>query len=125
MGALRTLVLLLVVLPLPGRAADMPLANTFASCAGRFSAEMEHAWLIADDRADRFKDHRAAFIDLLEAVVASDGKRDALNWRIEAKIAHADLLSRATFSNDADQSAWALRRASANIALCETYLLKS
>lgn len=125
MGGLKTLFVLLIVLPGPGRAGDDSLVATFASCAGRFSAELEHAWLIDTARSDQIAQRRRHFVDLLEASVPPDRQRRALGLRIEAKAAHARLLRQATFSGDADRARWAVHRARAEIAYCTGFLLES
>ena len=125
MSGLRTLLVLLLVVPMPGRAAEHPLVSAFASCAGRFSAELEHAWLMSDERASEIEYRRRQFIDLLNATVTADRRSQALNIRIDAKVAHAGLLSQATFSKDVVQSRWAKRRAKSEIAYCTGFLLES
>lgn len=124
MSGLKTLAPGLVALTLstlPARAmTDLP--NTFADCAGQFSATMEHAWLMQDPRAEEFDGHRQAFLSLLEAVGAEpDGAM--LNRRIAAKAAQAALLQQAAFGTDSDASRWAGRRAEAQLATCKLLLL--
>lgn len=125
MSGLKTFLILLVAMPLPAQATDASLMATFANCAGRFSAEMEHAWLMSDPRSDEFKQYRAKFIDLLEAVMSAEETRLALKLRIDAKLAHAALLTRATFSQDAEQLEWADERADAEIRQCSAVILGS
>ena len=102
-----------------------PLTHIFATCTGRFSAELEHAWLMQDERSSQIENRRRQFIDLLNATVPLDQRRDALNLRIDAKVAHALLLSQAAFSVEADRSEWAVRRARSEIAYCTGLLLES
>ncbi|NNE87123.1 MAG: hypothetical protein HKN27_03525 [Silicimonas sp.] len=125
MSGLKTVFVALLVLSQPLRAMDTPLIATFASCTGRFSAELEHAWLINDTRTAEIEHRRLQFIDLLDATVPPDARPDMLNLRIQAKVAHAGLLSQALFSQDADRSAWALRRAQSEISYCAGFLLDS
>ncbi len=114
---------LLGLLPVaPAFAYDDPL-RTFASCAGRLSAEMEHQWLMSDPASDRTEAQRAAMISLIDAIMAPGQGRDVLHWRIDAKQAHAVLLTRATFNDDEDDAAWALARAEAQLAACTGLLL--
>ena len=125
MGGLKTFIVGLVLagsIPSSAVASD-GIHWTFANCAGRLSAQMEHQWLINDANADRTKAHRAAMIALLEATMPRDGGRDVLARRIEAKQAQAVLLTRATFNDDADDAQWALRRAEMEIAHCVGMLL--
>lgn len=125
MSSLKTLLVLFFVLPALGRAAEDPLVSSFAACAGRFSAELEHAWLMNDVRTDEIAHRRTQFIDLLEATVPDDRRRHALHLRINAKVAHSQLLTTASFSRFADRSKWAARRARAEINYCTGFLLDS
>ncbi len=104
-------------------AAQPDTLKTFASCAGRLSAEMEHQWLLSDPASYQTEAHRAAMLSLVDAIMAPDQGRDVLNWRVDAKQAHAVLLTRATFNDDADDAAWALSRAEAELAACTGLLL--
>ncbi len=73
--------------------------------------------------SDRTEAQRASMLSLVEAIMTPDQGRDVLNWRIDAKQAHAVLLTRATFNDDADDAAWALNRAEAYLAACTGLLL--
>lgn len=106
----------------PAFAFDNPL-HTFASCAGRLSAQMEHQWLLSDPASDRTEAQRAAMLSLIDAIMTPEQGRDVLNWRIDAKQAHAVLLTRATFNDDAADARWAERRAVAELAACTGLLL--
>lgn len=124
MGEMKTLSFaLLLLLPLP--ASGQPLAALFAACTGRYSAEMEHAWLVQDDRAGHYEEKRGQFIELLEAVVPVENRRAALHLRIEAKMAHARLLTQASLSADQDRARWARGRARAEMNYCAGLLLDS
>ncbi len=125
MSGLKTLLTLLIVLPSPGGAAERSLMSDFATCAGRFSAELEHAWLMSDELADEIERRRHMFIDLLEAAIPSEQSCHALHLRIEAKVAHASLLTQATFSPDQERALWPVRRAKAEIAHCNSFLHES
>lgn len=107
---------------LPTLAGADPL-HTFATCTGRLSATMEHQWLMRDPAAERTEAQRAAMLSLLDAVMAPDQDRNALAWRIDAKQAHAVLLRRATFNDDAEDAAWALSQAETHLARCTGLLL--
>lgn len=128
MSGLKTLVLAFAVLlsglSAPARAQD--LTDTFAICAGRFSAAMEHGWLIGE-ASDRLEAERAAMITLLEAVQPADMPPRAghmiLHRRIEAKFAHARLLQRGTFSDDPAEARHALRLAEMRLASCRSLML--
>lgn len=105
--------------------ASEPLGQTFAVCAGRYSAEMEHAWLMHDRDTAEVTHRRQQFVDLVAAFVAPEDRRESLAYRINAKLAHARLLTQATFSQDEGQSVWAKKRARFQIAMCASYLLDS
>ncbi|WP_213546854.1 hypothetical protein [Vannielia litorea] len=122
MGRKRTMALagLLAVLSTPARAE--PLDMVFAACTGRFSALMEHQWLIPTPEVDTTTRRRAAMISLLEAVMPAGRGREVLARRIEAKHAQAVLLTRATFNDDAEDAQWAATRAEAEIASCAALL---
>ena len=125
MGALRKAIAALVIAAVPsGQAeAEPDIFWTFANCAGRLSALMEHQWLMGDPASDRTQAQRRAMIALLEATTPTDHLQPTLARRIEAKEAQARLLTRATFNDDADDAGWALRRSEAEIAACVGLLL--
>ena len=102
-----------------------PLTHIFATCTGRFSAELEHAWLMGHPEADSIAHRRAQFEDLLYAVATDGEQRDLLNRRINAKQAHAQILQQATFSTDSAQAEWARRRVNMEIGYCASFLLES
>ena len=126
MGALKScLAAVIAAISLPGPAvsgADT-LLYTFASCAGRLSAEMEHAWLMSEGDADRAEAQRSAMVSLVEAITPPDKGRDVLIWRVDAKVAQARLLNRATFNRDDADARWAARRAETEITYCVSLLL--
>ena len=124
----RTLFLcsLLAVLPF-GPAAQaslrLDLVTTFAGCVGRFSALMEHQWLMSDPAADQTEAERRAMLGLIEAILPADEARHAMHLRLIAKAAHARLLQRATFNDDPEDATWALTRAEAEIGQCRALML--
>lgn len=97
------------------------LTLTFAKCAGRYSAQMEHQWLLGKSGEDAGAE-RAAMIALLEAVMPAARAREALSKRIEAKFAQSRLLTRATFTKDQDSARWAARRAAEEIGSCRALM---
>jgi len=99
------------------------LQDVMTTCAGRMSAEMEFAWLRSDPEADRFEDQRWRFIEILEALGPATDMRDQLALRIDAKMAHANLLTTAHFGTDKDQAAWAKRHAVLHRKHCQDMLL--
>ncbi len=103
--------------------ANTDLVNAFAGCAGRFSAETEHAWLMGDDRADHFQSQRATFVSLLEATVDDHDRRQVLSYRIEVKLAHSALLTTASFAEDDERAATAHDLANAYLLSCGQLLL--
>ena len=105
--------------------AQGDLAYTFAECAGRFSAEMEHAWLMNDPDADTFERDRASFVVLTTASMAPDQGRDVLGHRIEVKLAHAALLQQATFSPVPVRARAAGDTARRHLTACRALLLGS
>ena len=115
---------LLATTPHPLRAAQpIDLVAEFAQCAGRLSAQMEHQWLISDPTADHTKQQRAQMITLLEAVMDPAAATQALNLRIAAKQAHAQLLSQSVFSQNDHRKTYAQRRAESLVAHCVSFLL--
>lgn len=100
------------------------LTREFAYCTGRYSAEMEHAWLMSDASAEVPEARRAAFVSLLEAVAPDGSGSSILNYRISAKVAHAALLVRASFSEDAQTQANAKAQARTHLEACDRFLLQ-
>lgn len=113
------------LLGLPALAAPSDLTISMAGCVGRFSAELEHAWLMRDAQSAVLEDQRAEFLAILEAITSPDAKTAIMAHRIEAKNAHAQLLSVATFGSDVRRSAWARRQSQHFKANCAKKLLKS
>ncbi|NDR56556.1 hypothetical protein [Aliiruegeria sabulilitoris] len=118
-------VLFLFAQPSEADAPPLPeIVQVFASCAGRLTAQMQHQWLLSDPAADRTEAYRAAMIDLLDAALPTGSGRQALRFRSAARQAHAALLSRATFNENARDAAWAQRRVSAEITQCEALMIR-
>lgn len=105
--------------------ASPDLVRIFAGCAGRFSAETEHAWLLGDSRADHFEERLEIFVTLLDAVVAEGDRRALLNFRVDAKLAHAALLTSTTFSEKGERAARARSLANGYLTACDRLLLDS
>lgn len=124
MGVLKTLAAVLFVLPFHA-VAQIDLAREFANCTGRYSAELEHAWLIGNPEADELARRRELFEQMLDAVAPPASAADMLNLRVEAKFAHARMLSLADFSQKDADAAWARRRASIEIGYCASLILES
>ncbi|WP_299652956.1 hypothetical protein [uncultured Tateyamaria sp.] len=105
--------------------ADDSIAFDFAGCAGRFSAEMEHAWLMNDPDARHHEEDRATFVTLTEASLAQQQGRAILSHRIEVKLAHSSLLQQATFDTRPRRADAARRMATQHLSACRTMLLGS
>lgn len=133
MGAVKTLLCLCLAAlwaaqparALPAGPADR--AVLFASCAGRYSAAMEHAWLMGkDDTAAQAR--RRQFLDLIDALrpAAFDAGLTGpalLDARITAKFAQARLLQLATFHTDAARKRRAQAASRRAMAPCAALLL--
>lgn len=124
MGSLKTILFLFLFLPISAKASERSLLTAFASCTGRYSAEVEHGWLIPNDRSDEVASRHRQFVDLLNATVRPRERIQALNLRIDAKAAHAALLKEATFSGDETRARRATQRARSEIAYCRSLLLE-
>jgi hypothetical protein len=77
-----------------------PLLRQFSLCAGRLSAVMEHQWLIDGPASETTARQRDAMLALVEALLTPEEAPRAMQWRIEAKVAQAALLNRASFAKD-------------------------
>lgn len=131
MGGLKTHILAIslffvAAVPVPGPAGAMPTEDgqlkAFATCAGRLSALMEHQWMFDGPASEDTQVARAQLVDILEALMPPGRGREVLAWRVEAKMAHAMLLARATFAAE-DEARWAARTADRLVAACRSYLL--
>jgi hypothetical protein len=78
-----------------------PLLRDFAICAGRFSALVEHQWMVDGPASDRSAETRDSLLALVEAVKEPGMEAAAMGWRIEAKMAQKALLAQAHFGKDA------------------------
>ena len=107
----------------PGTPRDQ--VQVFATCTGRLSALMEHQWLIDAAASDDTARRRAAMIDLLDAAMEMDGTPGhvVLSWRIDAKMAQAQLLQQALFGTDPRLAARAQVMAARYMHDCSTLLL--
>ena len=75
------------------------------------------------DAAAQTEAQRAAVIELLNATMEADQASQVLATRIDAKMAHAALLTRATFNDDPEDAAWAAALAQDQQTTCLSYLL--
>ncbi len=104
-------------------AAEDRLSWTFAACAGRFSAELEHSRLMGGAEDVDYQGSRQAFVALAEAASSPEAGRKLLSRRIDAKIAQARLLQAATFQDDERRANYAKQTAAAYIRSCRNLLL--
>lgn len=112
-------------LALPGQAAER--ARDFATCLGRYAAEMDHHRLLGDDTAQAAQRY-ATFAALLEAVqpdAVADGlaPRRLLAYRSGAKDAQSRLLHQAQYSVDARRARHARSLARQYLASCDRLFL--
>jgi hypothetical protein len=125
MGVMKTfLPLLLAVLATVGPVrGQTSLEHVFAECVGRLSAERDHAWLVGNPNADLLDQQRAAFVSLLDATVPQDQASNALHYRINVKVAHASLLTLASFGSDDRRAKHAQQLAQQRVKACQGLLL--
>jgi hypothetical protein len=133
MSALRTITVALAATLAAAPGGALPLSSAeralaFAACAGRYSAEMEHGWLLHPADSPAAEARRDAFLALLDAV-APDALDDGvpphllMATRIEEKAAQAALLQRAAFHTDPLAAGAAHGAAARRIATCGAWLL--
>ncbi|PZQ96878.1 MAG: hypothetical protein DI533_15040 [Cereibacter sphaeroides] len=103
--------------------AQTPDARTFAFCAGRLSALMEHQWLFSDPLADQTMAQRDAMLALTEAIAAPADQAKLVLWRVEAKTAQAELLNIASFGTNKTTAARAAQRSEELVSACSALLL--
>lgn len=127
MGVLRTLVVtaLATWIAAPEARADTDLTGVMAGCVGRYSAELEHAWLMKDPRSVTLERQRAGFLSILDAIMPAGAGQHIMHQRIEAKHAQARLLTAAEFSTRPAKAAWARRQARLYAEICAEMLLDS
>jgi hypothetical protein len=106
----------------PARADDA-LIREFATCTGRLSAEVEHAWLVGDPRVDVKEALRDNMESLLMSIVGPANDVRAMSLRLDAKVAHRGLLFLADFTQDDGAAYRARKQSEAFIAGCTAYLL--
>lgn len=116
---------LLALGPVSTAQADDELPRLFAGCAGRFSAELEHAWLMNRPVAENLAQQRAELLVLLDAVMNPDEARQWLSYRIETKIAQAALLTTSDFDTDESRAQASARLARQHLKSCERLLLNA
>ena len=125
MGVLKTFayaIILSSAVTSTTRASD-DLLDHVTKCIGRMSAQIEHQWLFIESTTDEIEIQRDHLEDILDALVTTENASPALAARIDAKAAHASLLTQAAFSEDKKQSNWAKARAEQQLDLCSDILL--
>ncbi|PWL34646.1 hypothetical protein [Marivita sp. XM-24bin2] len=124
MGVLKTFryAALLTCLAATAAKPEPDLLLRVASCVGRLSAQIEHHWLMSNQPTKGIETQRAHMLDILDALVTAEVATRALANRIDAKLAHASLLTQAAFSNDTRRATWAEKRAKQELALCSLML---
>lgn len=123
---MRTLVLLFLMLGQPSHAslsAAEAQMHIFANCAGRLSALMEYQWNNDTSRVAEITAQRNTMIELAQAIMPADAGREVLHIQVSAKAAYAQLLRRASANRDAEDAAWAAKRAASLMDDCTQMLL--
>jgi hypothetical protein len=127
MGALRTLLAALAAFCATPAAAlphsSVERARVFADCAGWLLALEEHQRLFDGSASEVTADRRAAFLDLLDAVLPDAEAQGlpagtAMSWRVIARAEQAALLTRATFAADPLARAPAETAAAGRVETC-------
>lgn len=123
MRSLKTAVILLsaAIATATSAQSEVDLRREFANCAGRYSAIMEHAWLMRDTKAETYEAHRDEFISLLDAI--GEQNETTLHLRVDAKLAMSALLAQATFAGDPVASGRARHFVKTKIEDCRAMLL--
>jgi hypothetical protein len=106
-----------------GPARADPWLHHFATCAGRLSAQMQEQWMFDGPGSEQTEAQLAAMVSLMEASMAPGNGRQALGWRVNAKVVQRALLHQARFSQDTRIAKTAAARAEALTAECRAMLL--
>jgi len=127
MSVLKTLIwaTMAVSIVAPGVRASTDLASIMAGCVGRYSAQLEHAWLMNDPSSAALERRRAIFLSILDAAMPEGAGPRILHHRIEAKHAQARLLTSASFDTHQGRATWSKRRARIYIERCSALILDS
>ena len=124
MGVLKTLGLSLVLaLAATSARSDIDLVQHVSTCVGRYSAQMEHHWLFEDMPTTTIERQRAHLIDILETLTTPENAHSVLSRRIDAKMAHASLLTQAVFGLNTRVNTWAKARAASQLRACSDITL--
>lgn len=134
MSSLRTLIVgFIALVGLTAPAVSLPHSPSarvqlFATCAGRLSALEEHQRMFDGPASEQTAQHKAMFDEIISALMPDARAyglpgRQALAWQIEAKMAHAVLMQRATFSTDPRAKERAQIASQARLSQCQGLLL--
>lgn len=83
---------------------------------------MEYQWLVQDPQSDATEKRRDQMADLLAAAMPAGAEIRAMDLRLQAKVAEAQLLELARFGQR-DRAAWAWAQAQRQLAGCTALLL--
>lgn len=97
---LGTLLAILTLGICSGPAGADPVLRDFATCTGRYSALVEHQWLVDGPASEQSARVRDSLWALVEAVAAAEDATQAMAWQIEAKAGQKALLARAWSRGD-------------------------
>jgi len=117
------LVCLAPVPPAKAEPAPSDEAMTLAACRGRYTAVLEHAWLM-NDNIEAARMRRDLFAAMLDAQTRPDPnrhqlERQLLSQRITQKQAMSHLLNNARFASDPRRAQHALKLVSQRLATCD------
>ena len=103
-------------------------ARIFAACMGRYTAAMEHAWLLGNADGATPQARRELFEMMLDAILPDAREAgfegiDAWRYRSGAKQAQSRLLQLSSFDPDRDRARRAQTLARRQIAICESLIL--
>ena len=126
MGVLKTLgcASLITFLAVTAAKPEEDLLRRVTDCVGRLSAQIEHHWLLSDLPTEQIETQRAHLEDILDALITPDRATRVLSNRIDAKLAHASLLTQSAFSSDDRRARWAEKRAEQELLQCGRILLQ-
>ncbi|SMX43552.1 hypothetical protein [Maliponia aquimaris] len=133
MNALRTLLVLILSWAACPGVADAPQptdeALTLAACHGRYSAVLEHAWLMQDDTEVAARLRRDLFAAMLDALTrdGSDGpalEGALLNFRLTEKQATIHLLTTARFGTDPRRARHAATLLGRQLDACDRLVMR-
>lgn len=91
----------------------------FATCTGRLSALMEYQWLVQDPGAEETEVLRDAMAEVLAAAIPQTAASRAMDLRLQAKVAEAQVLQLALGRN----GGWALALVKHHVADCTALLV--